>query len=262
MAKRPSFQFYPGDWLRDTALRSCSLAARGLWAEMLWLMHDGTPYGTLKVGSKVILPPNLARMVGATLEEVEGWLEELREAEVYSVDDEGAIYSRRMKRDEEVRQKRAAGGILGGNPALMVNHEATDKVNLPPTPASASASASAKKKKDKAPSEPPASRPPNEQALRVQRMEERFRAGGVTPPKPAIIALWLKTLGSEERMLAFLDDMAHRGKLGVMEYCGRVVTDWEPKGAGRRTPTGVGSGKGSTALLYKGGYDHLPEEKP
>ena len=74
MPKRPSFQFYPGDWLRSSDLRSCSVGARGLWIDMLCLMHEGSPYGCLKVGEKVILPPNLARMVGATLEETEGWL--------------------------------------------------------------------------------------------------------------------------------------------------------------------------------------------
>lgn len=117
--KRPSFQFYPGDWLRDTALRSVSVAARGAWSDMLCLMHEGTPYGHLKVGSKVILPDNLARMIGLTLEETSRLVGELEEAGVFSRTTEGCIYSRRMVRDEEIREKRAKGGILGGNPALM-----------------------------------------------------------------------------------------------------------------------------------------------
>ena len=49
--KRPSFQFYPGDWLRDPALRACSLAARGLWADVLCYMHQGAPYGHLALPS-------------------------------------------------------------------------------------------------------------------------------------------------------------------------------------------------------------------
>ena len=142
--KRPAFQFYPGDWLRATELRSCSVGARGLWIDMICLMHEGCPYGHLKVGEKVILPTNLARMVGATIDEVHGWLDELSEANVFSRDDAGCIFSRRMVRDEKVRRSRAEGGKLGGNPALIsggakVNHAA----NLQATPASASASASA-----------------------------------------------------------------------------------------------------------------------
>ena len=97
--KRPSFQFYPSDWLRDTALRSCSTGARGLWIDMICYMHEGNPYGYMKVGDKVILPDNLARMCGLTASEVEGYLAELKEANVYEGDEFGAIFSRRMIRD-------------------------------------------------------------------------------------------------------------------------------------------------------------------
>jgi len=141
--KRPSFQFYPSDWLRDTALRSCSTGARGLWIDMICFMHEGTPYGYLKVADKVILPSNLARMVGESVEVVADWLLELQEAGVYDVDN-GAIFSRRMIRDEELRQKRAEGGKLGGNPNLKVNHEVKQK----PTPSSSSTSSPSKKKDD------------------------------------------------------------------------------------------------------------------
>ena len=153
--KRPSFQFYPSDWLRDTALKSCSIGARGLWIDMICYMHEGKPYGHLKVNEKVILPPNLARMVGITLEEAEGYLEELRLAGVYDVAEDGSIFSRRMIRDEKLREIRALGGKKGGNPALMVNNKVNlqdnlndeTKVNQNPTPSSSSSSSSSKKKK-------------------------------------------------------------------------------------------------------------------
>jgi hypothetical protein len=143
--KRPSFQFYPSDWLRDTALRSCSTGARGLWIDMICFMHEGTPYGYLKVADKVILPSNLARMVGESVEVVADWLLELQEAGVYDIDN-GAIFSRRMIRDEELRQKRAEGGKLGGNPNLKVNHEVKSKDKQKPTPSSSSTSSPSKKK--------------------------------------------------------------------------------------------------------------------
>lgn len=108
--KRPAFQFYPGDWLRSTDLRSCSVGARGLWIDMICLMHEGNPYGHLKVGSKVVLPTVLARVVGADLADVETWLTELRDAGVCSLGDDGCYLSRRMIRDEEIRQVRASGG--------------------------------------------------------------------------------------------------------------------------------------------------------
>jgi len=144
--KRPSFQFYPSDWLRDTALRSCSNGARGLWIDMICYMHEGNPYGHLKVGDKVILPSNLARMVGLTIEETEGYLDELKEAGVYDLDIDGTIVSRRMIRDENLRNMRASGGKLGGNPALMdknkVNLKVIQEVKQKPTPSSSSSSTS------------------------------------------------------------------------------------------------------------------------
>ncbi len=125
--KRPSFQFYPSDWLRDTALRTCSCEARGLWMDMICYMHEGTPYGYLKVGSKVIREVNLAVMVGVNLEVVTRLLAELEECGVFSRDEDGCIFSRRMVKDENTRNARAAGGKLGGNPLLVKR-----KVNLPP----------------------------------------------------------------------------------------------------------------------------------
>ena len=157
--KRPSFQFYPADWLRDTALRSCSVQSRGLWIDMICYMHEGSPYGYLKVGNKVILPSNLAGMTGLTLQEVEGCLKELHDAGVYDIDESGVICSRRMIRDENIRNIRALGGSKGGNPSLKVK----SKVNLPdnlndetkdkqkPTPSSSSSSSSSILKPDSVP---------------------------------------------------------------------------------------------------------------
>jgi hypothetical protein len=112
---------------------------------MICFMHQGTPYGHLKVGDKVIHAENLARMVGESVDQVKGWIEELSEAKVFDLTDDGVICSRRMIRDEEVRNARAEGGKKGGNPALMgskddrkVNQE--DKQN--PTPSSSSSSSS------------------------------------------------------------------------------------------------------------------------
>lgn len=115
MMKRPSFQFYPGDWLRDTALRSCSIAARGLWIDLMCFMHDGSPYGHLAVGkdtSKVIPEVQLAQMVGLHLPQFRTLLRELERADVLGRTPTGVIYSRRMVRDEQLRQVRAAGGVL------------------------------------------------------------------------------------------------------------------------------------------------------
>jgi len=124
---RPSFQFYPGDWLRDTAVRSCSVAARGLWADMLCFMHNGEPYGHLKVKGKVIDEVNLARMAGVNLAETRRLLKELERAGVFDRGPGAVIISRRMVRDEKLRSARAAGGKKGGNPQLLSGGKAGKK---------------------------------------------------------------------------------------------------------------------------------------
>jgi hypothetical protein len=82
-------------------------------------------------------------MSGATLDEVVTWISELEDAGVFSRDEDGCIYSKRMIRDEQVRSARAAGGKLGGNPNLK---KAAPKDNLQPnhrpTPSSSSSSSS------------------------------------------------------------------------------------------------------------------------
>lgn len=46
--KRPSFQFYPGDWSSNPNLKRCTFAEKGIWLEVLCLMHDQPEYGVLR----------------------------------------------------------------------------------------------------------------------------------------------------------------------------------------------------------------------
>jgi hypothetical protein len=113
--------------------------------DMICFMHEGSPYGHLKVKDKVILPPNLARMCGLSLEETEGFLGELHDAGVYDTEEAGCICSRRMIRDEHLRNVRAEGGKKGGNPNLIggkVNLKVRNEVKQKPTPSSSSSSSS------------------------------------------------------------------------------------------------------------------------
>ena len=113
------FKFYPGDWRNDEQLRMCSIAARGLWHEMMCIMAQAERFGELRVGKRVVTPLNLSRLAGLTPDETEALLAELDEWDIYSVDAEGCIYSRRMVRDGEARKKAREYGKRGGNPQLV-----------------------------------------------------------------------------------------------------------------------------------------------
>lgn len=111
--KRPAFQFYPADWRKDAALQSCSVAARGLWIEAMCIAHECEPYGHLVVNGRPMNAAQIGRLVGLSAKECAGLLDGLERAGVMSRTEDGAVFSRRMVRDEELRQRRAKGGNEG-----------------------------------------------------------------------------------------------------------------------------------------------------
>lgn len=117
-AAKPWMKFYPQDWRSDEKLRMCSLAARGLWMEMLAIMHRSEKYGQLLISGKSPTDPQLAVQVGAMPNEVSGLLRELAEAEVFSRTSAGVVYSRRMCRDAKRAENALKNGKKGGNPKL------------------------------------------------------------------------------------------------------------------------------------------------
>jgi len=114
----PWMKFYPSDWRADPALRMCSVSARGLWMEMLCIMHEAEPYGSLRVNGNALTERHVASLAGASVEEVSAWLLELETAGVFSRDDDGVIVSRRMQRDMSKAEADKANGKRGGNPEL------------------------------------------------------------------------------------------------------------------------------------------------
>lgn len=111
-------KFYPSDYRADPALRMCSIGARGLWMEMLCVMHEAVPRGFLLVNGKAVSERQLAGLAGVTTEETREFLLELEDAGVFSRGDDGTPFSRRMRRDDEKAGRDKANGKSGGNPKL------------------------------------------------------------------------------------------------------------------------------------------------
>lgn len=113
----------------------CSVPARGLWIDMLGFMHQAQPYGHLVFNGRSIDAKKLASMVGAPTKSVAKWLKELKDNGVYSIDDNGVIYSRRMVRDELKREawRLEKQRQRGGQPTDNRPDTTTDKVaDTPP----------------------------------------------------------------------------------------------------------------------------------
>lgn len=98
--------FFPSDWRNEPCLKFCSLAAKGLWIEMLCLMFQSSIHGHLchPKKSEPLQIKDLVTLIGASEEEIRPLLAELEANGVCSRDDEiKTIYSRRMLRDQDKR---------------------------------------------------------------------------------------------------------------------------------------------------------------
>jgi 5-methylcytosine-specific restriction endonuclease McrA len=115
----PWFPFHTADWRGDLGVQTCSLAARGLWMDMLSIMHEAKPPGHLVLNGRAMTVDELARLISSRPKEVEKGLAELERNRVFSRTAEGVIFSRRMVRDRVKRETASRNGKLGGNPAML-----------------------------------------------------------------------------------------------------------------------------------------------
>jgi len=128
--RMPYIKFYVRDWMMSVDLRRCSYAARGLWIEMLCLMSMDR-YGYLEHNGEAIKEAELESLTMGISERDKGGvnplLEELEQHGVFSRDENGCIYSRRMVQDEEKRRMFEEYGKEGGNPKLKKRIQKEDK---------------------------------------------------------------------------------------------------------------------------------------
>lgn len=167
--KRPAFQFYPADWRKDVELQSCSMAAQGLWINVMCLAHECEPYGHLTINGKAMNSAQLGRQVGLSAKEADALMAELLDAGVARRSEEGVYFSHRMVKDEALRNARAAGGKAGAEHGVK-GAEAGSKGGRPrkdkggsetplpgfeePPPSSSSSSSTSVKKESKDSSSP------------------------------------------------------------------------------------------------------------
>lgn len=122
LKKLPALQFYVGDWKRDNSVQSCSIAARGLWFEMILMMHESPHRGYLMLTESTPMhDEHIARIAGVEQAVVTTLIEELSSKGVFDFEKlqvaEGktisVIKNRRMVADEEKRKKCSVAGLSG-----------------------------------------------------------------------------------------------------------------------------------------------------
>ncbi|OWP65073.1 hypothetical protein CDA63_01585 [Hymenobacter amundsenii] len=118
--KLPAIQFYPGDWHKDQGVQALDLAQRGAWFELLLMMHDSDERGVLLVNGQPMPDAVIARRLGLDNQTANQILTTLLTYGVASRrNTDGALFCRRMVKDENLRQVRTTAGKKGGNPRLL-----------------------------------------------------------------------------------------------------------------------------------------------
>src|SRR5688572_30823291 len=116
MKKLPAFQFYPADWRKDPGIQSLDYFDRGVWHEILCILHESPERGYLLMPDKSPMPDTiLARILGLAVPKLQNSLKRIAFAGVSSRSEKGVLLNRRMVRDEELREVRSECGKLGAD---------------------------------------------------------------------------------------------------------------------------------------------------
>lgn len=160
--KLPAFQFYTGDWRKDPNLSRCTKAEKGVWIDMLCLMHECEDRGILISGNVPWTDNDISVAIGGDISEnlacISGLL---RKGVLHRSEKTGALFCKRMIRDEQKRKLCSeAGKRGGGNPTFKGQtkgvtkgrHKGISKQNANPSSSSSSSSFSSKKNTPPTPS--------------------------------------------------------------------------------------------------------------
>lgn len=144
MAHKPSFQFYPGDWLKDTALRICSPAARGVWADLLCLLHECPQRGVFRTKNGLIMSAVSVKKISKSIAGCKPKLvqELIDNGAVYVARKDGALYCKRLVRDELHRRHKAQSGQKGGSKTQANRKQSSENSQANPGSSSSSSSSS------------------------------------------------------------------------------------------------------------------------
>lgn len=159
--KLPSFQFYPGDWLKDAELRSCGPAARGIWMDIICLSFESKKRGVL---SQYYTTKGIRLLCNSVAGCRPSYVRELVENGVLKVAKRtNRLWVKRVVRDEITRKRHERKSRHGGKKRWSQGRAKGEPAGIPqaasnsepkPCPSSSSSSSSSKVKDLKSKSKP------------------------------------------------------------------------------------------------------------
>lgn len=132
-------QFYPGDWRKDPGIQALTYEERGIWFELLLMMHESEEYGYLTLNGYPIENQRLAQMLNLPRAKVDEVMQTFLDLGVAkrekrslktkdltghnSGDNHGDnvipfyfVYCKRLVEDCKLREGKSVVGKQGGNP--------------------------------------------------------------------------------------------------------------------------------------------------
>lgn len=116
-------KFFWQDWDNDKALNLCEPAAQALWMKMLVIAAAHDPVGYVAINGQALTAEDLKHLTGWHQYPIQNWLNQLQKNGVFSRDEDGTIFSRRMVRDAQMSEEQRKRGLKGGNPNLTKTNE-------------------------------------------------------------------------------------------------------------------------------------------
>lgn len=151
---RPADQWYWDDWFSAFDVRLCSLAARGLWIDMLGIMFKAEIRGTLTINGKQVDSKKLAKIAGDTIAKIKDLLQELEEQNVFSRLEDNTVVCRRMFRQsgkqDQISQIRSIAGKKGADARWQTDGKPMAKMAAS-SPSPSSTSPTKKEEKEEGP---------------------------------------------------------------------------------------------------------------
>jgi hypothetical protein len=193
--KMPAMQFYPADWRKDLAVQALGYHDRGVWFEMLCLMHESSERGVLILNGVPMAEDVIARLLGLDNQTFNQTLSTLL---TYGVakrrQEDKAVFSKRMVDDEKLCDIRRKAGKLGGNPALLKQNRTTPVKQIP-TPSSSSS-------KEQIPHTPQAGQPKKISAIALPTYLDQCKAVAEKPiPEDASVFAYASSVGISQDFL-------------------------------------------------------------
>lgn len=138
MAKNPSTRWFWNDWRLDRGVRACSIAARGVWIDLLAICAENAGY--LLIDGRTPSISALAREISVERRQLSRLLVELEGNGVFSRTTEGVIFSRRMVRENGKKcahhkaQKNATGTNFKHLDSFDNSEKTRTRARVPQTP--------------------------------------------------------------------------------------------------------------------------------